>query len=131
MEEVKIEHIERYPYFQLFIDEPNKTYTREYEFNRNTLEIVGIQLTSRFFDRLSLRGTQRMEIGGDTVFDEGLPSRLFMSNDGAVRPRFFPLSIPVPNDLALKFRFRDHDHPYAPFGDGYDVFVSMITKERK
>ncbi|MBL6445725.1 hypothetical protein JMN32_05355 [Fulvivirga sp. 29W222] len=131
MDNQDIKAVERYPFFQFKVEEAGKLVTKDWELSKRTVRIKGIQLSSSYYDKLFLRGTLKVEIGGEEIIPEGFPCRAFLST-GDVSPseRFFHLGDVPPGDLSLKFRFQDNDHVRAPFENGYEIYVLLITDEK-
>lgn len=131
MDNHELTTVERYPFFSFKVEEAGKLITKEWELSKKTVLVKGIQLTTGYPDKLFLRGSQKIDIGGEEIFAEGFVSRALQSGDDvAPRERFFPLKDVQPGDFSVKFRFQDTEHPQAAFGNGYDVFVSFITDEK-
>ena len=131
MDNQEIKTVERYPFFSFKVEEAGKLTTKDWELPKRTVRIKGIQLSSSYYEKLFLRGSQKIEIGGEEIVGEGFVSRALLSN-GGVSPfqRFFPFKEVQPGDLSFKFRFQDTDHPRAPFENGYDVNILLITDEK-
>ncbi|ELR71761.1 hypothetical protein C900_02346 [Fulvivirga imtechensis AK7] len=123
--------VERYPFFSFRVEEAGKLITKDWELSKRTVLVKGIQLSSSYYEKLFLRGTQKIEIGGEEIISEGFVSRALLST-GNVSPfkRFFPFKAVQPGDLSFKLRFQDNDHPRAPFENGYDIHVLLITDEK-
>ena len=131
MDNQDIKTVERYPFFSLRVEEAGKLVTKDWELSKRTIRVKGIQLSSGYYDKLFLRGTLKIEIGGEEIISEGFPCRALLST-GDVSPfkRFFPLGEVPAGDLSFKFRFQDSDHVKAPFENGYDIQVLLITDEK-
>lgn len=131
MDNPEVKTVERYPFFSFRVEEAGKLITKDWELPKRTVRVKGIQLSSSYYEKLFLRGTQKIEIGGEEIISEGFVSRALLST-GDVSPfkRFFLFKEVQPGDLSFKFRFQDTDHPRAPFENGYDIHVLLITDEK-
>ncbi len=109
-------HRTQFKRFDILVTDADKSFTQEFELDKNVGFIRGIQFTSDRDDLLNYRGTQKIEINGKEYFPEEYESKLLLSSvNVAPNARYYCVGrIEVVNGK-IKVSYADKAHPLAPF----------------
>jgi hypothetical protein len=118
-----------YKRFDIQIDNPQQTYSRDFELEKDIQTVTGIALTSNYDEMLYYRGEQGLLINGAEYFPDNYESKLLMS--GINTPpdkRYYTLEdAPVLNGK-IKIVYTDSDNPNAPFSPYRVTLYVKATK---
>jgi hypothetical protein len=104
-----------YPYFKRFdmqITDANKTYSADFDLDKDVRVITGLLLTSDQDDQLYYRGAQAISINGKEYFPDNYESKLLMSGIN-VRPnqRYYEIGKYQVLNGKIKITYTDTDNP--------------------
>lgn len=111
--------------FDLQVTEANKTYTKNFELEKNIVAINGILVTSDKDEQLYFRGTQKIEVSKREVFPENYESKLLMSGVN-VPPssRYYDVKGMSPGNGTVGLIYTDADDGRTGF-DAYRVSLYL------
>ena len=92
----------------IFITEPDKTFSKTFELDKTISLVKGILLTSDKDDMLYYRGSQKLEINKQEIFPENYESKLLMSGiNVSPNGRYYDVGdLPVGNG-SVKVDYKD------------------------
>lgn len=115
-----------YKTFSFLVDNPNISYNKKFELDKNIKLVSALMLSSNKPNQLFFRGSQKLEINGDELYPEDYESRLLMSGI-SVPPneRYVDMDDAVlAGNGEVKIVYKDTDNVLAPF-DSYRVILNL------
>ncbi len=104
------------PPFILQVSASGALLDKEFDFDSRVKKIIAVQVLSDSPDKAYFRGTQGLEINGESILPEQVDTKILISNSGVdPNPRFLDLGDVKPGNLKCRIRFKDTDHASAPF----------------
>ena len=116
-----------YKSFSFPVDNPDQSYTKKFELDRNIRLVTGIQMSSNSPVNLFYRGSQKIEINGEELYPENYESRLLMSSiNVAPDQRFIDLGNGVlSGNGEVKLLYKDQSGSFSNPFQPYNVSIIL------
>lgn len=117
--------------FDLFITEPDKTFSKTFELEKTIVIVKGLLFASDKDDMLYYRGSQKVEINKQEIFPENYESKLLMTGiNVAPNQRYYDIgNIPVGNG-SVKVEYKDTEDGRSAF-EPYRVSLYLLCETAK
>jgi len=102
--------------FDIPVTEPDKTFSKLFELDKNITHVKGILFTSDKEDLMYYRGSQKVEINKEEIFPEHYESKLLMTGiNVAPNQRYYDMGQHPVGNRSVKVEYKDMNDSRARF----------------
>ena len=101
-------------------------YSEKFQLDKNVVRVIGIAISSDYPELLYYRGTQKIEINSEELFEENHESKMLMR--GLSEKKYYELGDAVfPGNGEVKIVYRDNNNTNAVF-QPYKVTLYVLVE---
>jgi hypothetical protein len=112
--------------FSFTVNTALQPYSEKFQLDKNVIRVLGIAISSDYPELLYYRGTQKIEINSDELFEENHESKMLMR--GLAEKKYYELGDAVfPGNGEVKIVYRDNNNTNAAF-QPYKVTLYLLVE---